>query len=111
MQRIKLSQATPGMVLAQAVEIDGVTLCGKDSTLTAKLIARLARREVQSVVIEGDEQLSEADLSARAAQEKQNLDRRFRRLAKDPFMMELKDVFARRLAGGPADAEPNDPES
>ena len=97
MQRIKLSQAKPGMTLAEPVLVDGVVLCNEGTVLTVKVIGRLARREVISVAIEVEETLSPAELSARQSEAMAALERRFKRLTADPFMMEIRGVFERQL--------------
>lgn len=100
MQRISLSKAEAGMILAEAVQIDGVTLCKAGTELTAKVIERLAKRDVRSISVEqgaSDEGLTEAEVNARKAEAFSELDKRFRRLSADPFMMEIKAVFKRQI--------------
>ena len=107
MHRKKLSQVKPGMILAQPVLVDGVVLCNEGTELTVKVIERLARREVPSVAVEMEESLSPAELSARYAEAKAGIEHRFRRLTADPFMMEIKDIFARHLIP-PSEEESDD---
>ncbi len=107
MHRKKLSQVKPGMILAQPVLVDGVVLCNEGTELTVKVIERLTRREVPSVAVEMEESLSPAELGARYAEAKAAIEHRFRRLTADPFMMEIKDVFARQLIP-PSEEESDD---
>lgn len=84
------------MVIAQPVTVDGVVLCGEGTALTARLIASLERREVAHVFVEGHPVGDEADAPS-VAEQKKDLNRRFRRLAGDTFMMEIKAVFEEQL--------------
>ena len=108
MQRIKLSQAKPGMILGQPVLVDGVVLCNEGTVLTVKVIGRLARREVPSIAVEMEESLSPAELSARHGEARAALERRFIRLTADPFMIEIKEVFERQLLPPSEEAEEAD---
>jgi len=105
MHRIKLSQAVPGMVLAQPVTLGGVVLCGEGTELTARVISRLARREIQTIVVRGEAPETGPEQEARVTRVKQAIDRRFRRLANDEFMMGIKAVFERQFGLTPPEPD------
>jgi len=54
MQKILLAQTTEEMVLAKdVITEEGRVLCGKGTTLTAKLIDRLNKMEITAITVEG----------------------------------------------------------
>lgn len=54
MQQILCQQAAEGMVLAKDVETpDGRILCGKDTVLTAAMIARFMKMEISHIAVQG----------------------------------------------------------
>jgi len=99
MQTIPFSFAAPGMELAKDIKNpdspDGPPICGKGVVLTEVLLSRLRQKGVQAltvigrpVKIEGDKSLEE--LLAL-------LDQRFRRVAKNPLMAHLKEIYRQNL--------------
>lgn len=97
MQKIPLNLAKPGMKLAKAVERqDGLTVVGASVELTEALIERMAKMDIQRVVVEG----SPVDLSGAGAgtvfsERLARLDHLFRRQARDPWMGKVKAFLAR----------------
>ncbi len=99
MQSISIALAADGMVLAQDVRVSNQAssriLCGKGVALTSSLIGRLRQLGIESVTVEGHpvkiegEQTLDEMLAA--------LDRRFSRVAGDPLMMRIREMYRRRI--------------
>ena len=99
-QRILITQANPGMVLAEHVLLPGkVVLCARDTELNEALIARIMQRGIKRIPVRGTplpgpERESWSATTAR-------LRHRFSRVAHVPFMAELaratERVMARRV--------------
>ena len=99
MQTISISLAAAGMVLAREIRSsdkpNARILCGKGVELTDPLIARLRQMGIESVSVEGHpikiegEQTVDDMLSA--------LDQRFSRVAHDPLMLRIKEIYRRRI--------------
>ncbi len=79
MQRIKVGQAGPDMIVAQPIETSGgQVLCSKGTTLTEGLISRLGKLDITHITVEGhpvddgkpvktlDEEIAEVDIRFRA---------------------------------------------
>ncbi len=93
MQRIPLSLAQPGMVVAREVAgKDGKVLCGAGIELTGDLIQRLSRTGISSVVVEGHPVSlpGEKGLKERLRE----LDARFSRVKEDPVLRALMKLIA-----------------
>lgn len=99
MQNIPLALSKPGMVLARSVvnpnSPDGAPVCGKGISLTESLIERLVRMGVQAVTVEGHPVAVEGERTLEEMLIK--LDERFRRVAGDPLMMRVKEIYRKRL--------------
>lgn len=99
MQKIPISQAAPGMVLAQEIknsdDPSSMTICGKGVKLTESLIARLEQMGVQSVRVEGHpvKVEGEATLEEMLAA----LNRRFSRVEDDALMMKVKEMYRKQI--------------
>jgi len=95
MQKIPITLAAPGMVLAKDVknsdDPSSMTLCGKGVTLTESLIGRLRQKDIQSVTVEGHpvHEEGEATLEEMLAA----LDLRFSRVADDELMKKIKALY------------------
>jgi hypothetical protein len=100
MQKIPLTSAEPDMVLGRDIHRDdnpgGPPICGRGVKLTAPLIERLKRMDVQSVIVEGGppgfsgvQNLDEA-FSA--------LDKRFCKVEGDPLTSRLKNIYRQYYA-------------
>ncbi len=95
MQTIPFSLAAPGMELAREIKNpespDGPPMCGKGMVLTDALIARLGQKNVQAITVVGRpvKMAGEKTLDEMLHQ----LDLRFRRVAKDPLMIKLKEMY------------------
>jgi hypothetical protein len=99
MQTISISLAMSGMVLAREVRSSNNPseriLCGKGVVLTESLISRLRHLGVESVAVEGHPVKVEGDQTAEdilAA-----LDQRFSRVAHDPLMVKIKEIYRRQI--------------
>lgn len=100
MQKIPLSLAAAGMVLAKEVrkaddDPSGPPICGKGLTLTEPLLSRLNKMGVQAVTVEGRPVKMEGDkpLDELLAA----LDSRFRKVSDDPLMNKLKAIYREQI--------------
>jgi hypothetical protein len=99
MQKIPITQAAPGMVLAQEIknsdDPSSMTICGKGVKLTESLISRLMQMGVQSVRVEGHpvKIVGEATLEEMLAE----LDQRFSRVEDDVLMKKVKEMFRKQI--------------
>ena len=98
MQRIALTKAKSGMVLAQSVVTpDGPVLVGEGLSLTENVIERIRRAGIGTIWVEGNPLGPEGDVgNLRVVAEK--LPAMFRRQKGNVFMMTLYAVFARHFA-------------
>ncbi|MBI5097900.1 MAG: hypothetical protein HZB30_01505 [Nitrospirae bacterium] len=99
MQKIPLSLAKPGMVLAKEVrkEDDDVSppICGKGIALTESLLSRLEKMGIQAVAVEGHPVKMEGDESLDELLKA--LDKRFSKVMDDPLMIKLKDIYREHI--------------
>ena len=99
MQKIPITLAAPGMVLAQEIknadDPSSMTICGKDVKLTASLIARLTQMGVQSVTVVGHPVKIEGE--ATLEQMLEALDKRFSRVEDDALMMKVKELYRKQV--------------
>jgi hypothetical protein len=96
-QRILVTQATAGMVLARAITLpDKMVLLGSGATLTEGTIGQLMGRGIKRIVVRGHplSGLATTSWDERMAQ----LDARFSRVRTHPFMSALREVVARVMA-------------
>lgn len=96
-QRILVTQAAPGMILARPVQLpDRMVLVGEGVTISEQLIGQLMNRGIKRIVVRGSPIPSprKEDWATRVRQ----LDLRFSRIHRYPFMTALRDVVARVLA-------------
>ncbi len=99
MQRIATTKATPGMVLAQSVNMQdgGPVLVGEGVVLTDSLIDRIRQAGIGTICVEGNPlggQGTVGNLRVVAEQ----LPFLFRRHTDNVFMMTLRAVFSRHFA-------------
>ncbi len=99
MQKIPLNLAGADMVLARDVFRNdspaGIPICGKGTTLTEGLIARLAHLGVQSVYVEGHPVQQEGDRSL--AEQLADLDLRFHKVGENRYNQLLLEVYRRHI--------------
>jgi len=97
MQRIKLTQAAPGMVVARPIEApNGQVLCAKGTVLSEAIIARLQKMDLTHVAVEGhpvDDGQAPQTLEAELAE----LDRRFERAMDNRLMAALKAAVQKHI--------------
>jgi hypothetical protein len=99
MQNIPITQAAPGMVLAQDIknsdDPSSMTICGKGVKLTEALISRLTQMGVQSVRVEGHplKVEGEATLEEMLAE----LEKRFIRVEGDDLMKKVKEIYRKQI--------------
>jgi hypothetical protein len=96
-QRILITQATPGMVLAQAIFTQNrVPLCAPGTPLNDGLIHRLTMRGVKRIYVQGtplpDRAHRPFDQQAAEARE------RFSRLEHNSLMFALRDCIIEQIA-------------
>lgn len=93
MQRILITQAEPGMVLAKSVSLPGqANLCGPGTPLTEALIHRLTIRGIKRIFVQGHPIPGRGDLPVEERLEQ--LKERFDRVRGNPVM----DAVERSLA-------------
>ena len=98
MQRIALTRATPGMVLARAViRPEGLVLVGEGQVLTLAVIDRIRGAGIGSVWVEGNP-LGPGGEVGNLRVIAQSLPNLFRRQRDNVFMMTMCTVFERHLA-------------
>ena len=99
MQNIPISLTAAGMVLAKEIKSsDGpasMTICGKGVTLTESMIGRLQQMGIQSVTVEGHPILVKGE--ATLEQMLVSLDQRFSRVADDPLMSKVKEIYRKQI--------------
>jgi len=92
-QRIPLSELKAGMVVAKSITNEsGMVLLSKGTALTDSLIARLERMDLSHISIEG---ASSSDKSK--AELLSELDHRFEKTGKEPYMDVIKGVIKVRI--------------
>jgi hypothetical protein len=99
MQHIPLVLAKAEMVLATDVkrpnQPQGPPICGKGTPLTESLIERLAGMQVATIVVEGHPVAIEGEQTLE--DQLGTLDRRFQRVAEDPLMMTIKELYRKQI--------------
>ena len=96
MQKLSISKATPGMVLAKpVVTSSGVTLVGADKELTEGLITALENKKIKKVYVKGNP-LSTGPSKAPEELEAE-ITARFSNMEGDRVMMKLRDLFIARV--------------
>jgi len=106
MQKIPLKLAAAGMVLARDVFRNdnpvGMPICGKKTELTDALITRFENLDVNAIYVEGHPVPDEDERSMEDLL--RELERRFDKVKKDPLMLKLYDMHAKRLKQSMGDA-------
>jgi hypothetical protein len=99
MQKIPFSLAQPGMILAKDIvradNPSGPAICGKGVELTDSLIERLRNMGIQSITVQGHPVWMEGDKTLEELLA--DLDRRFSRVADDPYAARLKEIYKDHL--------------
>jgi len=99
MQRIPISLARSGMVLARDLvrpeNPAGPAICGKGMELTESLLERLQNMGIQSLTVQGHPVWMEGDKTL--DEQLHELDHRFSRVAGDPLALRLKEVYRNYL--------------
>ncbi len=97
-QRILVTQATPGMIIARPVLLpDRMVLVGEGAVMTEQLIGQLMTRGIKRIVVRGQPiqgTTGAQDWPTRMAQ----LDERFDRVRYLPIMQALRETVARVMA-------------
>lgn len=94
MQKLPITQVTPGMVLAKPVMSDkGMPLCAEGAELTEMLIERLKQMNIPALTVKGHP--VDTGVPAKTAEEKiQEMSSRFARVEDDPLMGRIRDAIA-----------------
>lgn len=96
-QRILVTQASPGMVLARAVTLpDKMVLLGSGATLTDGSIGQLMTRGIKRIVVRGHPIPGPA--KATWDERVRQLDERFERVRPIPFMSALREIVIQVMA-------------
>jgi len=99
MQRIPISLATDGMTVARPIpnadDPGGMPICGKGIVLTDSLIERLRERGVQALTVEGHPVAVEGEASLEEMLDA--LEKRFRRVADDPLMARVREIYRKQI--------------
>ncbi|EPR39351.1 hypothetical protein dsx2_3404 [Desulfovibrio sp. X2] len=92
MQKIPLTLAAPGMILAKAVLKDNsIVIVGEGTELTDSVIFRLENMNVETITVEGNPvQLDEAGVNTSAADRLKRIDHLFRRYDGNEWMLRVK---------------------
>ena len=97
MQRIKVGQAGPDMVVAQPIETSGgQVLCSKGTTLTEGLISRLGKLDITHLTVEGHP-VDDGRPIKTLADEMGEIDTRFRAVMDNKLMAALKMVVVKHI--------------
>jgi len=96
MQRIKLEQAAPGMILAKRVENErGMALCKEGTELTDSILLRFENAGIASISVEGRPVVVEGE---KPFEEMLNeVERRFAKTVSDPVMAGIREMVVRNL--------------
>ena len=99
MQRIPISLARPGMMLAKDLvrpeNPAGPAICGKGMELTDSLLERLRNMGIQSITVQGHPVWMEGDKTLEELL--QELDHRFSFADRDPLTARLKEIYRKYL--------------
>lgn len=88
---VALAEVMPGMALANDVtDAQGNRLLGAGTALTERHLEQLARRGVETVEVLARLELSEEELTRRRAAIEAELEQRFRKVADQPLMRQLR---------------------
>ena len=96
-QRILVTQAAPGMVIARpVVQADRMVLVGEGAVLSEVMITQMLKRGIKRIVVRGQPvaRTASGSFDARMAA----LDARFARVMHIPLMSALRDIVATNLA-------------
>ncbi len=97
MQRIKVGQAGPDMIVAQPIETSGgQVLCSKGTKLTEGLISRLGKLDITHITVEGHP-VDDGRPVKTLADEMAEIDTRFRAVMDNKLMAALKMVVAKHI--------------
>ncbi|UQZ89627.1 hypothetical protein C4J81_10570 [Deltaproteobacteria bacterium Smac51] len=94
MKRISIEHAQPGQILAQKLQrSDGVLLAGQGAEVTEGLLRMLARMNVDTIVIEEDNQMTPEELEEAFQKRQAEVTQRFVRVEDQPIMVALKNAL------------------
>jgi len=96
-QRILITQATPGMVLARPVTLpNGVVLCAAGTTLNDQLLQRLTLRGIKRLYVRG--QPLPAPSKEPVVDRIRSLRRRFSRVEQVPVMAMIERAIEKEIS-------------
>lgn len=97
MQRIKVEQAAPGMVIAHPIETSsGQVLCAKGTELTEGLVNRLDNLDISHILVEGHP-VDDGKPRKTLEEELSMLERRFSTVHDNKLMGALKMVVQKHI--------------
>ena len=98
MQKIPLNMAKAGMKLAKPVlNESGRVLCGEGVELSAMLIEKLEKMEIEKVTVEGFPVEMPGQERKPLKTQLEELEKRFQKVASDPVLMSMKEIFKRQI--------------
>ncbi|HHO75072.1 MAG TPA: hypothetical protein ENN05_01430 [Deltaproteobacteria bacterium] len=105
MQKVPIDLVKPGMILAKPVTNEkGMPLCAEGTELSANLIERLKKMDVNTLTLKGHP--IDLGTQEKTSEEKiQDMKARFSRVEGDPIMEKLKDAIASAIASGGMEEE------
>lgn len=93
-KNIKLQQACAGQILANEVsDAQGHCLMAAGVELSTANLARLQKRGIEILTVWGEQQLSEAEITAQQLAIESRLAHRFRQMRDNPEMHRLHDIL------------------
>lgn len=97
MQKLSISQVTPGMILAKPVMNDkGMPLCAEGAELTEMLIERLRQMNIPVLTVKGHP--VDTGVGVKTLEDKiQEMTARFARVEGDPLMTQIKEAIAQAI--------------
>lgn len=94
MKRISIESAQPGQILAQKLQRgDGVLLAGQGAEVTEGLLRMLGRMNIETIMIEEDNQMTPEELEEAFQKREAEVTRRFVRVEDMPIMAALKKAL------------------
>ena len=99
-ESINLTECNEGVQLAEAViDQQGMLLVAEGTILNDKLIQRLASKNIVTICVVVDEQLSDEEKNVRHQQIEEQLNKRFRKVISNPLMQQLRDALISYRSG------------
>ena len=93
-ESIKLTECSEGVQLAEAViDEKGMLLVAEGTILNDKLIQRLVSKNIDTICVMVDEQISDEEKNLRRQQLEEQITKRFRKVISEPLMLAFRDAL------------------